>query len=245
MLSLIVVILGGTLSAVDSVCAQGMQLLSPINGATNVQVKGLSFSWVPVAGATEYRFMLATDPGVTKVVREELVKGTSYTYSADLQYNAAYFWRVMIYKPAPGQWSPTFGFYTQAAPAPLPALPPATQPASSTTMYGPKSITLDYKPNYPWWLLILIAAVVIVGGFFAYRRFAIARAGAPSAPVTEPAPRAKPTTKAAAPQEKKVVTKRTMAPKAAPARKSNFCTKCGAPLRAGAKFCTKCGKKLK
>jgi len=360
---LVVVILGGVLGAADTSYAQGAQLLSPINGAINVQVKGISFSWAPVAGATEYRFMLARDASMTKVVCEEWVTGTGYTYWGALDYSASYFWRVMVYKPAPVEWSPVFAFYTEPAPPPPPAPPPAKPdcqfmyptirypaegqrfdlyvgqkfnldimhagnippgcktecptgqgfdlrctpglpagllitiftimgtpaPGAEGTYplmlevtvtdantgkpccvnYSRRNITLVVHPagggisppppptpapppapasppapppvaqqsSYAWLVLLLIAAVVIGGGIFLYRRFAVARAVAPSAPV-EAAPTS---------------AKKAVAPKAAPkakaadakaAGKSNFCTKCGAPLKPGVNFCNKCGKKL-
>jgi hypothetical protein len=124
----------------------------------------------------------------------------------------------------------------------------AVNPNGKTTMDGPKNITVDYKPSYPWFVLLLIAAVVIGGGFFAYRRLAVARAAAPPAPATAEAPAAEPVTKvkaatkAAAPPAKQAVAKKA-APKTKPAAESNFCPKCGDPVAKGADFCSKCGKK--
>jgi len=121
----------------------------------------------------------------------------------------------------------------------------AVSPNGKTTMDGPKNITVEYTPSYPWLVLLLIAAAVIVGGFFAYRRFAVARATAPStlpapkakAATTKLSPKAKPISKAAAPTKKAAAKTKADGPK--------FCPKCGDPVEKGELFCSNCGKKLK
>lgn len=118
----------------------------------------------------------------------------------------------------------------------------AVNPSGETTMDGPKNITVDYKPSYPWLVLILIAAVVIVGGFFAYRRLVVARA---AEPVTEVRAATKAVARPAKPAVAKKAAVKAKAPKTKPAAGSNFCPKCGDPVGKGETFCNNCGKKLK
>lgn len=136
----------------------------------------------------------------------------------------------------------------------------AVKSGGGITMDGPKNITVQYQPSYPWLVLLLIAAAVIGGGIFVYRRMAVARAAAPAAPAaadtaaTQLVTKPKAATRAAAPPEKKAVATKavpkakateTKATKAKPAVGSKFCPKCGDPVTPHEVFCSNCGKKLK
>ncbi|MFC2050809.1 zinc-ribbon domain-containing protein [Chloroflexota bacterium] len=110
----------------------------------------------------------------------------------------------------------------------------AVTPGDTTTMDGPKNITVEWRSDYTIPLIILaVVAALIVGGFFAYRRLAPARGGVAPATVEPEAPAAKKTAAKA------------KATKAKRATKSKFCPNCGDPVAEGELFCDKCGKKLK
>jgi len=102
----------------------GIKLLSPDNGCIGCPVKPASFSWAPFKEITKYKFVLAKDAAMTQVVAEAMVATTAYEYEGTLDYSINYFWRVMALEPAPSDWSATFSFQTERAPAvPTPSAP--------------------------------------------------------------------------------------------------------------------------
>jgi hypothetical protein len=123
----------------------GLKLLSPDNGCRGCPVKPASFSWSPFKETTKYKFVLAKDAAMTQVVAEAEVPTTAYEYKGTLDYSTNYFWRVMCLEPAPSDWSATFSFQTEAAPAP-PAAPEAAPPT----------------PLWVWVLIAIGAILVIV-----------------------------------------------------------------------------------
>jgi hypothetical protein len=123
----------------------GVQLLSPNNGGLGIPVKPVSFSWSPFKETTKYKFVLATDAAMTQVVKEADVTTTAFEYDGTLEYSSNYFWRVMSVEPAPSDWSATFSFLTEAAPA-VEKGPPAAPPT----------------PVWVWVVIALGAILVIV-----------------------------------------------------------------------------------
>ena len=106
----------------------GVQLLSPNNGCIGCKVKPASFSWSPWKEATKYEFILSKDSEFKQVLASANPTTTGYEYSGTLDYSTNYFWRVRALEinglPIPSDWSATFSFQTETAPAaPLP--PPA------------------------------------------------------------------------------------------------------------------------
>lgn len=123
----------------------GLKLLSPDNGCMGCAVSPASFSWSPFKGTTKYKFVLAKDAALTDVLAEAEVTSTAYEYDGTLDYSTNYFWRVMCVEPAPSDWSATFSFQTEAAPA-APEAPPEA-PAT---------------PVWVWVIIAMGAILVIV-----------------------------------------------------------------------------------
>ncbi|MBM3118128.1 MAG: hypothetical protein FJ006_01000 [Chloroflexi bacterium] len=122
----------------------GPQLLAPNNGCLGCPVKPASFSWSPFKETTKYKFQLAKDAAMTQIVKEAEVTTTAFEYDGTLDYSSNYFWRIMALEPAPSDWSATFSFQTEAAPAP-PAAP--EKPA----------------PTPFWvWVVIAIGAILVI-----------------------------------------------------------------------------------
>jgi len=109
----------------------GVQLLSPSNGCVACKVKPAAFSWSPWKEATRYEFALAKDPDFKQVVKSATTGTTGYQADGALEYGTNYFWRVRAVeingKAIPSDWSATFSFRTESAPAAPPA-PPAEPP---------------------------------------------------------------------------------------------------------------------
>jgi len=105
----------------------GPKLLSPDNGCVGCPVEHASFSWAPYKETTKYEFALAKDAAMTQVLADDAADTSAYEYEGTLDYGTGYYWHVMALEPAPSDWSATFVFQTQGAPAsPLPVNVPGT-----------------------------------------------------------------------------------------------------------------------
>ena len=108
----------------------GVQLLAPDNGCMGCRVRPASFSWSPWKEATTYEFILSKDPEFAQVLKQASTSSTGYEYDGALDYDTNYFWRVRATEvngqPIPSDWSATFSFRTEEAPA-APGEPPAGQ----------------------------------------------------------------------------------------------------------------------
>jgi hypothetical protein len=120
------------------------QPLSPNNGCIGCPVAPVAFSWTPFKDTTTYKFVLAKDAAMTEVIAEAMAPTTAYNYQGNLAYSASYFWHVMAIQPVPSDWSPTFVFQTEAAPAAAPA--PAETPG--TPLWA--------------WVLIAVGAILVI-----------------------------------------------------------------------------------
>jgi len=110
----------------------GVQLLAPDNGCMACKVRPASFSWSPWKEATRYEFQLSADSEFAQVVKQVSTSSTGYEYGGTLEYNTNYFWRVRATEvngqQIPSDWSATFSFRTEEAPA-----APQTAPGGQET----------------------------------------------------------------------------------------------------------------
>lgn len=97
----------------------GVQALRPVHCACGVPVASVPFSWAPFKGVTEYRFVLAEDSALARVLVDEVVPTTAFEYQGKMDYGTSYFWQVTPVRPYPGQASPVFSFSTEALPRPV------------------------------------------------------------------------------------------------------------------------------
>jgi len=119
--------------------------LLPTDGAANIPIKPVSFSWTQYANTTGYQFQLASDPSMTKILVDTETTTTAYGYDEELEYDTHYFWRVRATEPYPSDWSPVFYFRTEAK-----AITPPVEPTRPTA------------PPTPVWVWFLIAIVTLL-----------------------------------------------------------------------------------
>ncbi len=74
-----------------------IELTAPDDGASNVPIEGVVFTWTSVSEATSYDFGLWDADGFV-VVSETGLTGTSYAYAGALGYDEAYTWQVTAMK---------------------------------------------------------------------------------------------------------------------------------------------------
>lgn len=101
----------------------GVQALKPVHRACGITLSAVAFSWTRLKGVTEYRFVLAEDSALTRVLVDEVVPTTAFEYGGMPEYGKAYFWQVTPVRPYPGQPSPVFSFTTEDLPRPVQPVP--------------------------------------------------------------------------------------------------------------------------
>lgn len=150
----------------------GPRAVFPVIGALNQPVDRMSFSWSPLSGATQYRFVLSKDPALSKPLVDTTVASTVFTSSVTLDYGTTYFWQVWVTKPAPGEKSPVFTFTTVDQPESRQetkiVIPPAPAPVIVVMPAEGEGI-----PPWGWVLIVvggLLIVTVIVAVVFAGRR---------------------------------------------------------------------------
>ncbi len=129
----------------DSAYGDGSFL--PVNGAQNVPVEKVVFTWPAHASVSHpldyehdaitsysqterqlpeqyssvaYRLLLATDSEMKNIVLDETVYGTAYILSIRLKYGQSYFWRIQSVDPVISDWSILNIFHTVEGPKPAP-----------------------------------------------------------------------------------------------------------------------------
>jgi len=135
----------------------GVQAASPAAGSNTVNITGVGFAWTAIQGATEYKFVLASDATMTKTLVSTTVKGTGYMYDGKLTNDTAYFWQVT---PVGGDASAVFSFTTKSAPA---ATGPAATPAPIVIPAPVVNIPAASTATPVWvWAVIGVGAVLVI-----------------------------------------------------------------------------------
>jgi hypothetical protein len=149
------------------------EILSPENGETGASMTP-SFSWDPVAGASDYNFVLANNAGMKAPIVDVVVKGTTaYSMITPLNYGVTYFWKVRPIAPVEGGWSAIANFsvmeepteppppvVVQELPPPVINIPPAP-PAQQIVIPPAPPPPAQIVPAYIWAIIIIGAILVI------------------------------------------------------------------------------------
>jgi hypothetical protein len=145
----------------------GPQILGPQGGGTTGLNPG--FAWAPVAGATKYQFIVATDAALTKTIGGTPVVVTTPSFQVmGLDYGTTYFWAVKVLEPTPGvQTISTFSTMDEPAAAvdPGTTTPPVvvpTQPVPDIIVNVPDQTDGGTISATAIWAVIGIGAVLIV-----------------------------------------------------------------------------------
>jgi hypothetical protein len=126
----------------------GPQLLSPDNGCACPCDTPIAFSWSPFKETTAYKIQISANADMSAPLEEDSnVTTTAYmAKKAKFDCGKQYFWRVQAVKPAPSEWSATFGFSIQPAPPAPPAQPEPQEPATPFWV----------------WVVIAIGAILVI-----------------------------------------------------------------------------------
>ena len=165
---------------IEPIPALTPRLLTPDNGGTGIS-RTPSFSWEPVSGATEYRFVLADNVALIPPIVDLRVKTPGFAMPKELDYGRTYYWTIKPVTPIEGSWSVLANFMVKEEPAELvppvvvkqvpPLLidlpaPPPQQPR--IVISPPPPPPAPIIPAYIWAIIIigvalLIAVIMLIG----------------------------------------------------------------------------------
>jgi hypothetical protein len=123
-------------------------LTAPDEGAADVPIENVSFTWTNVQDATRYEFVLSSKPDMSAVVvKEPKLTGTAYQLAATLEYSSPYYWQVTAIKDANTLSKSSIStFTTVSKPVPPPVIPETPKPTTPAWV----------------WVVIGIGAVLVI-----------------------------------------------------------------------------------
>lgn len=150
------------------------ELISPANGSPDRSRKP-SFSWEPMAGITEYQFVLSDNSTMTQPVVDVKVDVTGFTMTQELEYGRTYFWRTRATRPVVSDWSILANFTVETEPSepapqlitvvPLPPKVielPAPPPETIINVAPPLEPPPPTVPGYLRTVIIIASALLLI-----------------------------------------------------------------------------------
>ena len=170
----------------ESLVAHVVELLVPANGGTGISQKP-SFSWSPLAGVTEYRFVLSDNVSLTPPVVDVKVGSGGFAVTRELDYGKTYYWAVKPVAPAEGNWSALANFTVKKKPVePAPPLvieqvpPPVIDLPAPLPLSPPRIVFLPAPaspepttPAYIWAITVVGAILVLAVVALIIRKFGL------------------------------------------------------------------------
>jgi hypothetical protein len=136
----------GAITVAPSTDQGTITLIAPLNGANDVAIKNVGFSWTLQATATKYDWKLSTSADLSSAVTGGSQTGlthSAYTYTGTLSYDTTYYWQVIA-------WNGNTKVSTSAV-------------GTFRTMVQPTTPTTTTRPTPPWvWVVIAIGAVLVI-----------------------------------------------------------------------------------
>lgn len=130
------------LITIDPPKPEAVQLQSPLNGATDIELQP-EFHWLQTEGAAAYVFELALDPDFDQLIVSEPLSERVFAIAEPLRYETLHYWRVRaINNAGEGPWSDTWIFTTQPSP-PIPDQVALLLPANQAQM-------VSIQPYFSW-----------------------------------------------------------------------------------------------
>ena len=146
-----------------------IDLTAPDDGAANVAISGIGFTWTSVAEATGYDWVLSPNADLSSAVETKSLTGTAYTYTGTLEYSTTYFWQVTAMKDGSMLSKSSLSTFTTVAEAPAPVW---TCPQCGLTFDSEAALKAHIAeahappppPTTPaWvWVVIGIGAVLVI-----------------------------------------------------------------------------------
>jgi hypothetical protein len=130
----------------------GPDLLAPQDGATDVAIAKVAFTWNLVELADEYDWALSKNADLSNSVETKPgLTTTAYTYKGTLEYGTTYYWQVTAWKEGVQISQSNTGSFCTKAKTSLPVVPPPV------------------TPFWVWAIIAIGAVLVIVGAVLMFR----------------------------------------------------------------------------
>ena len=161
---------------VEPIATTILELLSPVNGAVN-ESNLPSFSWKPIGGVTEFRFLLADNPTLAEPIIDIKARSAGYALTGELEPGKTYYWAVKPMTPMGSGWSTLANFTVREKgneiestpplevreiPPPIINLPEQSSPPRKVVIppypASPETIT----PAYIWVIIIITTTLVVL-----------------------------------------------------------------------------------
>jgi len=143
--------------------ADAIKLLSPVEGALEVPIENIGFSWSSVPDASSYSFVLSPNAAMTGALVSQGLSSTAFNFEGPLDYSKAYYWQIKAWKDSQLLTTSAIGVFNTGAEPVAPTPPVVVEPTPAPVLQIPPAQQIT-----PTWIYAIIgigaalAVVVIV-----------------------------------------------------------------------------------